>query len=253
MVAPPTSFTRWKQRVARLKKFIKETDFVPLPQPDHCQVVVMPEFRRGNAVAYLEPAPPLDTNANAHLAISPPPADWSAAKVNSYLEEYNNHMLDILAIHEGYPGHAVQLAYANQNPSLIRRIFQSGAYVEGWAVYTEQAMLDQGYGDGDLALRLNQLKFYLRTVANAILDHKMHCGTMTDDQAMEFLTQEVSSPRARRGSRSSAPSKAPSSCPPTSSAAWRITGCGRRSSAKWGTSLCSAAIMRRCWPPAACP
>ena len=71
---------------------------------------------------------------------------------------------------------------------MIRRVLQSGVFIEGWAVYTEQMMLDQGYGDGNLALRLNQLKFYLRAVANAILDHKMHCTMMSDDEAYSFLT-----------------------------------------------------------------
>jgi uncharacterized protein (DUF885 family) len=98
-------------------------------------------------------------------------------------------MLDILAIHEGYPGHSVQLEYMNQNPSLIRKVLQSGVYIEGWAVYTEQTMLDQGYGGGDLALRLSQLKFYLRAVANTILDHKMHCSNLTDEEAMDFLVK----------------------------------------------------------------
>ncbi len=92
-----------------------------------------------------------------------------------FLEEYNRHMLQILTIHEAYPGHYVQLEYSNREPSLIRRVLQSGVFIEGWAVYTEQMMLDQGYGNGELALRLNQLKFYLRAVVNAILDHKMHC------------------------------------------------------------------------------
>src|SRR5438876_5774013 len=100
-------------------------------------------------------------------------------------------MVQILTIHEAYPGHYVQLEYANRNPSLIRKVLDSGVYVEGWAVYTEQTMLDQGYGQGDLALRLNQLKFYLRAVANAILDHKMHCSGMTDEEALEFLTQRA--------------------------------------------------------------
>jgi uncharacterized protein (DUF885 family) len=74
-------------------------------------------------------------------------------------------------------------------PSLIRRVLGSGVYIEGWAVYTEQMMLDQGYGDGDLALRLTQLKFYLRAVVNAILDQRMHCTGMTDDEALTLLTQ----------------------------------------------------------------
>src|SRR3974377_1508133 len=96
-------------------------------------------------------------------------------------------MLQILTIHEAYPGHYVQLEYANRNPSLVRRVLQSGVYIEGWAVYTEQMMLDQGYGQGNLALRLNPLKFYLRAVANTVLDHKMHCSNMSDDEALKFL------------------------------------------------------------------
>jgi len=184
----PEDLTReMKQRVAQLKKFIAANDILRLPEPDHCQVVEMPEFKRGNSTAYMEAPPPLDPNATGQLAVSPPPRDWDAQRVNSYLEEYNNHMLDILTIHEGYPGHSVQLEYMNRNPSLIRRVLQSGVYIEGWAVYTEQMMLDQGYGQGDLALRLSQLKFYLRAVANTILDHKMHCSNLTDDEALEFL------------------------------------------------------------------
>ena len=93
-------------------------------------------------------------------------------------------MLQILTIHEAYPGHYVQLAYANRNPSLIRRVLGSGVYIEGWAVYTEQMMLDQGYGDGDLALRLNATEVLPSTVTNAILDHKMHCTQMTDEEAL---------------------------------------------------------------------
>ena len=98
-------------------------------------------------------------------------------------------MLQILTIHEAYPGHYVQLEYSNRSGSLLRRVLQSGVYIEGWAVYTEQTMLDQGYGDGDLALRLMQLKFYLRAVANTILDYRMHCGKMTDDDVMKLLVE----------------------------------------------------------------
>jgi uncharacterized protein (DUF885 family) len=178
-----------KMRVERAKKFITAKDILRLPEPDHCQVIEMPEFKRGNSTAYMEPPPPLDPNATGQLAVSPPPKDWDAQRVNSYLEEYNSRMLDILTIHEGYPGHSVQLEYMNKNPSVIRRVLQSGVYIEGWAVYTEQTMLDQGYGDGDLPLRLNQLKFYLRAVANTILDHKMHCSDLSDEDALKFLTQ----------------------------------------------------------------
>jgi uncharacterized protein (DUF885 family) len=139
-------------------------------------------------VAYLNAAPPLDDKAVSEYAISPPPADWTPRRVASFLEEYNRSMLQVLTIHEAYPGHYVQGAYANRSPSLIRRVLGSGTFAEGWAVYTEQMMLDQGFGRGDLALRLHQLKFYLRAVVNAILDRRMHAEGMTDDQAMELLT-----------------------------------------------------------------
>ena len=100
-------------------------------------------------------------------------------------------MLQVLTIHEAYPGHYVQMEYANRNPSLIRKVLSSGVFVEGWAVYTEQMMLDQGYGKGDLALRLSQLKFYLRAVVNTLLDHRMHCQNLTDEQAMDLLVNQA--------------------------------------------------------------
>lgn len=187
---PPETLTQdARATVARIRQFIGQRSILRLPDPDRCQVIEMPEFQRGNSTAYLNPAPPLDATAPSAYAVSPPPKDWDPQRVKSLLEEYNRHMLQILTIHEAYPGHYVQLEYSNRVPSLIRRVLGSGVYIEGWAVYTEQMMLDQGYGEGDLALRLTQLKFYLRAVANAILDHRMHCGEMTDDQALKFLTQ----------------------------------------------------------------
>lgn len=175
--------------VSRIKDFIRTHDILRLPDPDRCQVLEMPEFRRGNSLAYLDNAPPLDPTAKSVYAVSPPPADWTTERVESFLEEYNHHMLQILTIHEGYPGHYVQLEYSNRSGSLIRRVLQSGTMIEGWAVYGEQTMLDQGYGEGDLRLRMMQLKFYLRAVINAILDNKMHCSKMPDEDAMRLLME----------------------------------------------------------------
>jgi uncharacterized protein (DUF885 family) len=173
--------------VERIKTFIREKDILRLPEPDRCQVIEMPEFQRGNSLAYMNGAPPLDPDAPSFYAISPPAKDWDPRRTQSLLEEYNRHMLQILTIHEAYPGHYVQLEYSSRAPSYLRRVLQSGVMIEGWAVYTEQMMLDQGYGDGDLALRLNQLKFYLRAVANAMLDHKLHAQAMTDAEAIRLM------------------------------------------------------------------
>lgn len=177
--------------VAKIKDFIAKKDVLRLPDPDRCNIVEMPEFRRGFSLAYLDPAPPLDPKGSSYYAISPPPASWDARKATTLLEEYNRHMLQILTIHEAYPGHYVQLEYSNRCPSQVRRVLQSGVFAEGWAVYTEQMMLDQGYGagDGELQLRLNQLKFYLRAVCNAILDHKLHCANMSDADAIKLMVE----------------------------------------------------------------
>lgn len=172
---------------AKIKAFIHDKKILRLPEPDRCRIVEMPEFQRGYSIAYLNPAPPLDAKASSFYAISPPPRDWDPRKVKSFMEEYNRHMLQLLTIHEAYPGHYVQLEYSNRNPSLIRKVLFSGVFAEGWAVYTEQVMLDEGYGGGDLKLRLNQLKWYLRAVCNAILDYRMHCSGMTDEEALRLL------------------------------------------------------------------
>jgi uncharacterized protein (DUF885 family) len=178
-----------RRSVARIQAMIREKGILTLPDPDQCEIIEMPEFQRGFSAAYLNPAPALDANAKSLYAISPPPSDWPEARRTAFLEEYNQYMLQILTIHEAYPGHYVQLDYSNRSPSLIRKVFASGVFAEGWAVYTEQMMLDQGYGHGDLALRLHQLKFYLRAVLNAILDHAMHCEAISDEEAMALLTQ----------------------------------------------------------------
>jgi uncharacterized protein (DUF885 family) len=176
-----------RDSVAGIKDFIARRKILALPEPDQCRIVEMPEFLRGNSTAYLNPAPPLDPRGSSEYAVSPPPADWTAEQVESYFREYNKAMLRVLTIHEAYPGHYVQLEYSNRCPSPIRKILSSGTFAEGWAVYTEGMMLDQGYGDGDPALRMQQLKFYLRAVVNAILDHEMHAGEMTDAEAKDLL------------------------------------------------------------------
>jgi uncharacterized protein (DUF885 family) len=184
---PDTLVDDAKKTVAKIKDFIREKKILTLPDPDTCEIIAMPEFQRGFSAAYLNPAPPLDPKAKSLYAVAPPPKDWPQARQDTFFREYNSAMLQILTIHEAYPGHYVQLAYSNRCPSLLRKILSSGTFAEGWAVYTEQMMLDQGYGDGDLSLRLHQLKFYIRAVLNAILDHKMHCANMTDDDAMKLL------------------------------------------------------------------
>jgi len=176
-----------RSTVTDIKDFIRKKNILTLPDPDQCAIIEMPEFQRGFSAAYLNQAPPLDPKAKSLYAIAPPPTDWPEDRQQAFFQEYNRFMLQILTIHEAYPGHYVQLDYSNRVDSLVRKVLSSGVFAEGWAVYTEQMMLDEGYGEGDLALRLHQLKFYMRAVLNAILDYRMHCSGMTDEDALALL------------------------------------------------------------------
>ncbi len=175
----------------KIKAFITAKDILRLPEPDRCRIIEMPEFQRGNSIAYLEPRAAARPESVELLRHQSAAARLGAAPGRTFMEEYNRHMLQILTIHEAYPGHYVQLEYSNRHPSLLRKVLYSGVFAEGWAVYTEKVMLDQGYGNGDLVLRLNQLKWYLRAVCNAILDYKMHCTSMTDQEALILLTRRA--------------------------------------------------------------
>jgi uncharacterized protein (DUF885 family) len=169
-------------------KFVREKDLVSLPD-EPLEIIAMPAFKQGVALAYCDSPGPLEAGQKTFYAVSPIPAAWTHAQSESFLREYNSRSIRNLTIHEAMPGHYLQLAHANHYPSVLRAVLSSGPFIEGWAVYGEQTMLDQGYGDGDLRLRLMQLKFYLRAVVNAILDHQMHCAKMTDDEAMKLLVE----------------------------------------------------------------
>jgi uncharacterized protein (DUF885 family) len=121
--------------------------------------------------------------------VTPLPEEWTAEQVESALREDNERMLVTLVIHEAVPGHYLQLARANRGSSLARRVFRSGVFAEGWAVYMTQVMLDRGYGRDDPALWLVHWKFYLRAVVNAIIDVRIHTTGMTSDEAVELMVE----------------------------------------------------------------
>ena len=154
------------------------------------RIVVMPEYERGVAVANCNSPGPLEKNGATFLNISPPPAKWSAAQVASYFREYNNYMVRDLIAHEAMPGHYLQLAHANEfrAATMVRAIFDSGPFVEGWAVYGERLMADNGFGGPEV--RMQQLKMWLRTIINALLDVGIQDSGMTEQQAMSLMMDE---------------------------------------------------------------
>ena len=170
--------------------FVREKDLVTLPDSP-VDVILMPEFQRGVAVAYCDSPGPLDKNLKTFYAISPIPDDWSQAQSDSFLREYNGKMIHLLSIHEGIPGHYLEGWHSAKYPSVLRGVLRSGLFAEGWAVYTERMMQEQGYLNNDPLFHLVQLKFYLRTIANALLDQGVHVDNWSREQAMHLMTHDA--------------------------------------------------------------
>ncbi|MGI8567145.1 MAG: DUF885 domain-containing protein [Pyrinomonadaceae bacterium] len=188
----PTNETivpRAKDTLKETTDFVRAKNFITIPD-EPVNIIVMPEFQRGVAVAYCDSAGPLEKNGTTFYAISPTPADWTPARAESFFREYNDFMLQDLTIHEAMPGHYLQLAHSNRfrAPTLVRAIFSSGTFVEGWAVYAEQVMAENGYGGAEV--KMQQLKMRLRLIINAMLDQGIHTAGMTEQEAMRLMMEE---------------------------------------------------------------
>ena len=182
--------TAAKAALAQATDFTRAKDLVTVPD-DPVDVILMPEFQRGVAVAYCDSPGPLDKGLKTYYAISPIPDDWTDAQTDSFLREYNGRMIHLLSIHEAMPGHYLEGAHSARHPSVVRGVLRSGMFAEGWAVYTESLMMDQGYLDNDPLFHLVRYKFYLRAVANAILDQGVHVDGWTREQAMDLMTRRT--------------------------------------------------------------
>ena len=184
----------------RIEAFCAANDLIGLAE-DPLEIRWTPVFMRSFGGAMLNSPGPLDRGQKAFFSITPMPDDWTEEQRESNLREDNDRMLRLLTIHEAVPGHYLQGVYANRCPSLVRSIFGSGLFAEGWAVYVTQVMMDVGYGADDPALMLVHWKFYLRAVINAIIDARIHTAGMTLEEAVELMVdggfQEHAEARAK--------------------------------------------------------
>ena len=179
-----------KASLEHATEFVRSRDLMTLPDAP-VDIILMPEFQRGVAVAYCDSPGPLDKNLKTFYAVSPIPDEWNDEQVDSFLREYNSRMIHLLSIHEGTPGHYLEGWHSGKFPSTLRAVLRSGLFAEGWAVYTERMMQQEGYLDNDPLFHLVQLKFYLRTIANAILDQGVHVDNWTREQAMHLMTHDA--------------------------------------------------------------
>ncbi len=179
-----------KKSLEMTTEFVRQRDLVTIPN-DPLDIILMPEFQRGVSIAYCDSPGPLDVGQKTYYAVSPIPADWTEKQVGSFLREYNFRSIHDLTIHEAMPGHFLQLAHSNRSPRRLRALLSSGTFVEGWGVYSEQLMSEEGFLDRDPLMRLIALKWYLRGVANSILDQAIHVDGMNRDEAMKLMVHDT--------------------------------------------------------------
>ena len=170
--------------------FLRARPIITMPDTA-VEVIPMPVFQRGSAVASCSSPGPLEQGLKTFYNISPIPEDWSAQQAESFLREYNRLALHDVGIHEAMPGHYVQLWHANRYPSSLRAVLGSGPFIEGWGVYAEDMMSKVGYLDGDPLFRLQILKNRIRSITNAIIDQMVHVDGVDRETFMRFLTVEA--------------------------------------------------------------
>lgn len=189
-VRPDSFLVAIQQQIPQLETFIREKDLLYLDPDKPLLVRRTPAYMEGVAGASISAPGPFDKQGNTYYNVSTL-ENYSPEDAENYLQEYNNYILQILNIHEAIPGHYTQIVYANQSPSLVKSIFGNGAMIEGWAVYTERMMLEEGYGGNSPEMWLMYYKWNLRVTCNTILDYGVHVQGMTEADAMDLLVKQA--------------------------------------------------------------
>ncbi|QIZ76064.1 DUF885 domain-containing protein [Ferrimonas lipolytica] len=180
-----------RQQIPELVNFVNEKDLLTLDPTKPLIVRETPEYMRGFAGASISAPGPYDNGGNTYYNVTPLD-NMGDEEAESYLREYNHWVLQILNIHEAIPGHYTQLVYSNnESSSLVKSLFGNGAMVEGWAVYAERVMLEQGYGDFEPELWLMYWKWNLRVICNTILDYSIHVLDMNEAEALDLLVNQA--------------------------------------------------------------
>jgi len=185
-----------RQGLVVATEFVRQKNLVTLPSRNNLQVIPTPEFMRGTyGVAGFNPAPAFEPQLGAFYWVTPIPSDWPKERIESKLREYNQYGLMQITIHEAMPGHYVQFEVANnlepKSRRALRNIYGNVPYVEGWALYTQQMMSEEGFMNGSVELRLTFYKQLLRSIANAILDIRLQTMGMTDQQALDLMIDDT--------------------------------------------------------------
>ena len=195
--APDHLLQAFRDTLGGLRQFIEEKKIVTIPPGVIPILEDTPPFMRATTEASMDTPGPYETKDNkAFFNVTTPDPKWTPERTEDWMKGFNNSMIPGTAIHEAFPGHFVQFLWVNQLSSKVRKLTFCSSNAEGWAHYSEQMMLDEGYGNGDPVLRMGQLEDALLRNARFIVGIKMHTGDMTLDQATQFFIQEGHQPPA---------------------------------------------------------
>lgn len=172
-----------------LDRFLRERDFVTLPDPLTLKTSRSPAYFVGQSVGGVYPAGPYAPEADTLFYLPTPPDDATAEERDAFFRDFNDHFNIMILPHEIYPGHYLQLKFAARHPRKIRALFPDGVYVEGWGTFNERLLLDEGWG-GPLD-RLAHLKKQLENIARTIVDIRVHTRGMTRDEVVTFAKTEA--------------------------------------------------------------
>ncbi len=182
----------FRDTLGRLRQFIEQHRIITIPSTVPPIVEETPPFARALTTASMDTPGAYDTKATEAMfnVTLPDGADWKPDKVEQWMQGFNRGTIVSTAIHEVYPGHYTQFLWLQAAPSKTRKLLFNNSNAEGWAHYTEQMMLDEGYGSGDPQLRLGQLLDALLRNARFIVGIEMHTGKMTLEQGQEFFVSQ---------------------------------------------------------------
>ena len=175
----------------RIRAFVRTQNIMTVPARENLIVNETPEYARSTSFASMDSPGPFERTATeAYFYVTPPDADWDARRREEHLSFYNRFALPVIAIHEVYPGHYYQYLALKQQPSRVRAALSSASFVEGWAHYCEQMMLDEGFGGNNPKLRLAQLNLALLRLSRYLVGLRMHTAGMTYEQGVQFFMRE---------------------------------------------------------------
>jgi len=181
----------FRDTLSGLRAYIVQHNLMTIPSPVMPIVEETPPFMRALTSASMDTPGPYEKVAKeAFFNVTLPEKTWNAAQTEDYLKSFNRGTIISTAVHEAFPGHYVQFLWMPTAPSKVRKLISANTYVEGWAHYCEQMMIDEGYGGGDLKLRLGQLQDALLRNARFIVGIKIHTGQMTFEQGVDFFVKE---------------------------------------------------------------